>query len=79
MDWALNALTWVGNAYEGLLLLVGAAVLAIQVARAVWYRDLSVFREHPELIVLIALLLLLGLREWALRTRIAQPDTRDEG
>jgi hypothetical protein len=79
VDWALNAFSWVGNAYEAILLVVGAAIVAVQVTRAIWHRDLTFFREHPELILIVAVLVVLGVREWILRDRILQPATRDGG
>jgi DnaJ domain len=76
MDWVLDSLRWVGNAYEALLLVVGGAIIAVQLARSLWQRDFSTLRQHPEMIPILGLILLLVIREWLARDRVAQPGAR---
>jgi hypothetical protein len=77
VDWVLDSLSWVGNAYEALLFVVGGVVIAVQLARALWQRDLSIVRQHPGMIPILALVLLLCAREWLARDRVVPSEARD--
>jgi hypothetical protein len=77
VDLMLDSLSWVGNAYEALLFVVGGVVIAVQLARALWQRDLSIVRQHPEMILIVALVLLLIAREGRARDRVVSSEARD--
>ena len=72
VDWVLDSLRWVGNAYEALLLVVGGVIIAVQLTRSLWLRDSSTLRQHPEMVPILGLILLLVVREWLARDRVAQ-------
>ncbi len=70
VDWLLGKLGWVGSAVEGVLGVLVAIWLAVSVVRAFWRRDYTVFREHPEIVVLLVLLGILAARELSVRARL---------
>jgi len=77
VDWVLESLSWVGSAYEAVLLLVGGVAAVLLFVRALWHRDMSVFRQHPELILILGLIVLLVVREGLVRARVVQPGARE--
>lgn len=72
VDWFLGAIGWVGNAIEGVVGVLVAIWLAVRVALGLWRRDFTVFREHPELVLLLLSLVFLAARELWLRSRISR-------
>jgi len=76
IDWALSGIGWVGSAIEGLLGVACAVALGVRLLTDLPRGDFSVFREHPELVLLALVLAVLLGREIVARVRIADPRSR---
>ncbi len=76
VDWALGSIGWVGNAIEGLFGILCGVGLAIRLLVDIPRGNFSVFREHPEIILVALVLLVLVVRELVVRQRIGNPASR---
>jgi hypothetical protein len=72
VDWFLNTIGWVGNAVEGVLAILFAIGVVVRLALGVGRRDFTVLWEHPELFLLLAILVVLGVRELWVRSRVVR-------
>jgi hypothetical protein len=79
VDWALGSIGWVGNAIEGVLGILIAIGLALQLLTDLPRGDFSVFRKYPEAILMalaIVVIVVLVIREALVRIRLDDPTSR---
>lgn len=76
VDWALSTVGWVGSTVDGILGILCAIGLAVRLVVGLWRGDFTVLREHPEVILLLLTLVVLGVREVWVRVRIGRPTSQ---
>jgi preprotein translocase subunit Sec63 len=72
IDWLLGTVGWMGSRVQAVYGVLFGVGLAVRVTQALWQRDLGVFRAHPELVLILALVLLVVGREYWTRSRVLE-------